>query len=130
MEHPPELLAFMDKLSNKRVTIINSAVFHGGFLTGSDYYNYKLITPKSDSLKFKWRDTFFALCEKHKITPSVACVNFGLNHPAVTAISLNTSNPNRVKDNVGSVLAEVPKEFYADMVNKGLISKDYPFLNL
>jgi D-threo-aldose 1-dehydrogenase len=130
MEHPPELLAFMDKLSDKGVTIINSAVFHGGFLTGSDYYDYKLITWESDSPKFKWRDRFFALCEKHKITPSVACVNFGLTPPAVKAISLNTSNPNRVKDNVGSVLANVPKEFYAEMVKIGLIRKDYPFLNL
>jgi D-threo-aldose 1-dehydrogenase len=50
--------------------------------------------------------------------------------PGVVAISLNTSNPKRVKDNVASVVTEVPKEFYAEMVKNGLISKDYPYLGL
>ncbi len=130
MNHPPELLDFMEKLFKKGITIINSAVFHGGFLTGSDYYDYKLITPETDGPKFQWRKTFYTLCEKYNIAPSVACVNFGMTPPGVSAISLNTSNPNRVKDNVESVLVEIPKEFYAKMVKKGLISKDYPYLDL
>ncbi|MBN2012229.1 aldo/keto reductase [candidate division KSB1 bacterium] len=130
MNHPPELLALIEKLYERGVTIINSAVFHGGFLTGSDYYDYRLITQESDGPKFQWRTTFYALCEKYKVAPSVACVNFGMTPPGVTAISLNTSNPNRVKENVESVLAKVPKRFYAEMVNKGLISKEYPYLDL
>jgi D-threo-aldose 1-dehydrogenase len=130
MNHPPQLLAFIDELFKKGVTIINSAVFHGGFLTGSNYYDYKLITSESDRPKFQWRETFYALCEKHKVTPSVACVNFGMTPPGIAAISLNTSNPGRVKDNVESVLAKVPKKFYVEMVKKGLISKDYPYLDL
>ena len=130
MNHPPDLLAFMDELFKKGVTIINSAVFHGGFLTGSDYFDYKLITPETDGLKFQWRKTFYNLCEKYNISPSVACVNFGMTPPGVAAISLNTSNPGRVKDNVESISAKVPKEFYAEMVKKGLISKDYPYLDL
>ena len=130
MNHPPELVAFMDKLNRKNISIINSAVFHGGFLTGSDYYDYKLVTPENDKPKFQWRETFFYLCEKHQILPSVACVNFGMTPPGVRAISLNTCNPNRIKDNVTSVTAKVPKEFYDEMVKKGLISRDYPYLGL
>ncbi len=130
MNHPPELLAFVGSLFSKGVTIINSAVFHGGFLTGSNYYDYKLISPEADPQKFRWRDKFFSLCEKYKISPALACVNFGLTPPGVAAISLNTSNPERVKDNVASVLTKVPKEFYAGMIQNGLISKDYPYLDL
>jgi D-threo-aldose 1-dehydrogenase len=130
MNHPPQLLVFIDKLFKKGITIINSAVFQGGFLTGNNYYDYKLVTPESDRPKFRWRETFYALCQKYKVIPSVACVNFGMTHPGVAAISLNTSNPNRVKDNVESVLAKVPKKFYGEMVKKGLISKDYPYLDL
>jgi len=130
MNHPPQLLAFIDKLFKKGITIINSAVFHGGFLTGSNYYNYRLVTPESDGPKFKWREEFYAICLKYRVIPSVACVNFGMTPPGVAAISLNTSNPGRVKDNVESVLAKVPKEFYGEMVKKGLINKDYPWLDL
>ena len=40
-------------------------------------------------------------------------------------MSSNTSNPKRVQDNVASVVSQVPKEFYAEMVKNNLISKDY-----
>ncbi|RPJ66849.1 MAG: aldo/keto reductase, partial [Alphaproteobacteria bacterium] len=83
MNHPPELLALIDELFAKGVTIINSAVFHGGFLTGSNYYDYKLITPETDPHKFHWREKFFSLCEKFKISPALVCVNFGMTPPGV-----------------------------------------------
>lgn len=130
MNHPPELIEFIDTLYKNGVTIINSAVFHGGFLTGSDYYDYKLINPETDYSKINWRKTFFELCEQYKVYPSTACVNFGMTPPGVAAISLNTSNPNRVKNNVESVQTLVPNKFYAEMVKKGLISKDYPYLGI
>ena len=130
MNHPSELVDFMDKLYRKGISIINSAVFHGGFLTGSSYFDYKLVTPENDKSKFQWRETFFTICRKYNISPAIACVNFGLTPPGVVAISLNTSNPLRIKDNVASVEKEVPKEFYAEMVKNGLIRKDYPYLGL
>lgn len=130
MNHPPQLVAFIEKLAGKGVTIINSAVFHGGFLTGSSYYDYRLVTPETDGPKFRWREEFYSICRKHDVMPSVACVNFGLTPPGVAAISLNTSNPDRVKDNVESVLAKVPEKFYCEMVKEGLISKDYPWLGI
>jgi D-threo-aldose 1-dehydrogenase len=130
MNHPPELLSFINKLYKKDITVINSAVFQSGFLTGSDYYDYKRITPETDPLKFQWREAFFAVCKKFNIKPAVACVNFGMTHPGIRAISLNTSNPHRIKENVESVLAEIPKEFYLEMIEKGLVSADYPYLEL
>ena len=130
MNHPADLLEFMDKLHQKGVCIVNSAVFQGGFLTGSNYYDYRLVTTETDLSKFQWREEFFSLCKKYNISPAVACVNFGMTPPGVAAISLNTSNPNRVKDNVSLVEASVPSEFYIEMVTKGLINKDYPYLGL
>ncbi len=34
MRHPPDLLAFVARLASQDVAIINSAVFHSGFLGG------------------------------------------------------------------------------------------------
>ena len=48
--------------------------------------------------------------------------------PGVISISLNTSNPKRIKDNVKSVIADIPVAFYQEMKEKGLISKDYPYV--
>jgi len=126
MNHPPELLNFMARLNNKGVGIINSAVFHGGFLTGSNFFDYKPVNPESNASLFEWRDKFRTICKKYNVLPSDACVGFGMTPPGVVAISLNTSNPDRIKDNVRSVMAEIPIELYKELVDAGLISKNYP----
>jgi D-threo-aldose 1-dehydrogenase len=128
--HPKELLDFMEHLHGKRVGIINSAVFHAGFLTGGRFFDYVPINPDSpeNKAKFKWREDFFALCRKHDIVPANACVQFSMTPPGVISISLNTSNPSRVKENVRSVENRIPSGFWKEMTDKGLIDKNYPYL--
>jgi D-threo-aldose 1-dehydrogenase len=130
MHHPQDLIKFMDKLHHKNVGIINSAVFHAGFLTGGKFFDYRLIEPDTDENKaiFKWREDFFSICKQFNIKPSDACVAFAMTPPGVVSISLNTSNPKRVKDNIDSVSIEIPGEFWKVMKSKGLISKDYPYV--
>jgi D-threo-aldose 1-dehydrogenase len=121
--HPADLTAFMKELSNEGVTIINSAVFNGGFLTGSDYYNYKPVdksTPEGAAL-YQWRERFFALCEKHGIKPATACVQFGLQAPGVQSIALNTSRPERMAETVQTAYTQLPEDFWADMRSEGLL---------
>lgn len=132
MRHPPELIEFMEKLYMQGVGIINSAVFHAGFLTGGDYFDYKLIKPDSDENKekFIWREKFFRLCKSFQIIPSNACVAFALTSPGVISISLNTSNPERVKMNVESVSTNIPKDFWLAMKREKLIHNDYQYLGI
>lgn len=126
MNHPLELLRYMELLQKKCVTIINSAVFQAGFLIGGNYYDYTLINPDTPDniIKFHWREQFFALCSKYNIKPAVACVNFARLAPGVSSVALNTSKPEHVKSNVESVFSNIPELFYEEMKEKGLI-KDY-----
>lgn len=128
--HPGDLLDFMEKLREKGTVIINSAVFHAGFLTGGEYFDYVRIKPDSDEnrAKFLWRDRFFSLCKKHGVVPANACVQFALTPPGVISVSLNTSNPGNVKKNVESVECKIPGDFWKEMIEKGLIDRDYPYL--
>ncbi|NSW95226.1 MAG: aldo/keto reductase [Bacteroidales bacterium] len=128
--HPKDLLEFMALLHKKGVAIINSAVFHSGFLTGGSFFDYVPIKPDTpeNKAKFKWRETFFEICKKHNIDPADACVQFALTPPGVISISLNTSKPERVRTNVESVECKIPSEFWKDMIKKCLISNDYPYL--
>jgi D-threo-aldose 1-dehydrogenase len=132
MNHPPLLLNFMDKLYHKGVAIINSAVFHAGFLTGGDYYDYKLIKPDTEENKarFKWREIFFSLCHKYEVVPATACIKFAMTPPGVVSIALNTSKPKNVKNNIESVTSEIHPKFWTEMIQKGLISKEYPYLGI
>ncbi len=128
--HPGELVSFMSELHAKGVTIINSAVFNAGFLTGGNYFNYRLVSREDTGhIKlFKWRDSFFEICDSFSVSPSHACIRFGMSHPAVAAVALNTSNPDHVKRNVGEVQNDVPSELFNVMKEQGLIDKEYPFV--
>ncbi len=130
MHHPKDLLDFMQLLHNKNISIINSAVFHAGFLIGGQFFDYRLLQPDTEENKaiFKWREDFFTLCTKHNISPAVACVSFATRAPGVVSIALNTSNPKHIKGNVESVTSQVSEEFWTEMKTNGLISNDYPFL--
>jgi D-threo-aldose 1-dehydrogenase len=131
--HPEDLLEFISTQSNQGVSIINSAVFHSGFLVGGDYYDYKLIksgTPENDAL-LKWRMDFFALCSTYQIKPAAACVQFALQLDGVGSLALSTTNPARIKTNLRMVRQELPSEFWYELKTKGLVSIDLTksFLN-
>jgi D-threo-aldose 1-dehydrogenase len=129
--HPKDLLIFMEKLHKRGVAMINSAVFHAGFLTGGDFFDYVLIKPDSDENRerFRWREEFFSLCRKYDVVPANACVNFAMTPPGVTSISLNTSNPLRIKANAESANCNIPAGFWNEMIKKELIDKDYQYIN-
>jgi len=128
--HPEELLAFMDKLNIDGVGIVNSAVFHGGFLTGGEKFDYQAVDPDTDMGKilFGWREAFNALCEKHGVNPGDACLHFGLSHPAIVSIALNTSKPHKMSRNVEIILKEIPGAFWSELKAEGIIDPAYTFI--
>ena len=128
--HPPKLLEFIDQLYKDGVGIINSAVFHGGFLTGGDLFDYQDIKPDSDKGKiiFPWRERFNEICQKHGVLPGDACIHFSMSHPAIVSMALNTSKPEKMNRNVEILQREVPDAFWAEMKGEGLIDPDYKYV--
>lgn len=125
--HPQELLEFIVEMEGKGVYVVNSAVFHSGFLVGSDYFDYRLMergTWQNEAL-YKWRNHFFEKCNKFNIRPSEACVQFSLNVPGVKSIALNTTNAARVQSNLGMLNANIPSEFWQELKINDLIEVDF-----
>lgn len=125
--HPPQLLQLMKKLESQGIAIINSAVFHSGFLTGGSYFDYKLILPDTVVNKtiYRWRDYFFKICRTHGIKPAEACVQFALLAPGVRSIALSTTNPARVKENLNLADKKIDKEFWEELIREGLIEREF-----
>ena len=130
MSHPQEVLRLIETLAARGVGIINSAVFHAGFLTGGSFYDYRRLDPNapSDQPLFAWRGRFHELCQRHDVAPEAACVRFALSAPGVVSIALNTSKPSRIRRNVELVTAEIPAAFWREMKDARLIRPDYPYL--
>ncbi len=128
--HPKEILDFMDHLDSRGVGIINSAVFHGGFLTGGDKFDYQDVDPESDSGRklHTWRFAFQDLCAEYSVEPGDACLHFGISHPAIISLALNTSKPEKMSRNVEILQKEIPESFWEAMKQKGLIDPNYVYL--
>lgn len=122
--HPKELIDFISELSLKGITVINSAVFNGGFLIGSNFYNYVEVDPSTEkgSALLKWREEFYKTCEEFNITPAEACFNFGFNIPGISGVALSTTKPEKVKGNIAMATKDIPQEFWNKMRERALIS--------
>ncbi|MBN1942535.1 MAG: aldo/keto reductase [Phycisphaerae bacterium] len=126
--HPPELPAFIAELHRRNVGIVNSAVFHSGFLLGGAYFDYGKPTRSDQPELFQWREAFLRLCRQHDVSPAAACIQFGMSAPGVVATALNTSKPQRIKDNVAAFTQKIPRAFWAAMKDQGLMAKEFPYL--
>jgi D-threo-aldose 1-dehydrogenase len=130
MKHPPELLAFMQGLHRRGVGMINSAVFHAGFLTGGSFFDYRKVDPgvPGDQPLFAWRARLLDVCGRFGVKPAEVCVRFGMAVPGVVATALNTSRPERVAENVAAVSAEIPVRVWRALKDSGLIARDFPYV--
>lgn len=129
-EHSKALLNFVEHLRNKGITIINSAIFHGGFLMGSDFFNYEALSRTNPAHKkyYHWRSRFYSICNEYGIKPAASAISFAINIPGVKSIALNSSHPQRVKENLQMADAVIPAAFWSRMKEEGLIERDYPYV--
>lgn len=125
--HPPELLEFVASLHARGIGIINSAVLHGGFLVGGDYFDYRRVSGETarERRLLAWRQKFAALCRKHGVPPLAACMQFALSVPGVSALAVATSSPVRIKDMFAMAERGVPPAFWQEAKNERLIAPSY-----
>ncbi len=128
--HPTEVLELIADLRARGITVINSAVFHAGFLTGGAFFDYRRPDPAdpADRELFAWRERFPSACREWGVAPAAACVRFAMSAPGVAAIALNTTSPARVAGNAALASVEIPAGFWTRLKELGLVRPDYPFL--
>ncbi|HBE67503.1 MAG TPA: L-fucose dehydrogenase [Planctomycetaceae bacterium] len=130
MKHTHDRIRLLDRLSERSIAVINSAVFHGGFLLGGDFLDYRAVnrTSAEHAEAIAWRESFLDVCHRFEVSPFVAGVVFGKSHPAITSVALSTSRPERVASHFEAATVELPKEFWEAMRFAGLIADDYQYL--
>ncbi|MDA3823644.1 MAG: hypothetical protein PF450_13680, partial [Bacteroidales bacterium] len=62
------------------------------------------------------------------IVPGDACIHFGISHPAIASIALNTSRPNKMNSNVEILFKEIPTDFWNELKESKLIDSTYKYL--
>jgi len=128
--HPKEIVEFMEQLYQKGSGIINSAVFNAGFLTGGSFFDYVRVGEEDPAYAdlFRWRKKFHEICRNFGVNPSAACIKFGISHPAITGIALNTSQPGKMEENVRIILSDLPAGFWKALKDNGIIDPEYKYV--
>ena len=128
--HSEDILDFIARLYEDGVGVINSAIFNAGFLTGGNYFDYRLIDPEDaeDKKRLEWRTRFFAVCDKFNVQPGDACLHFAVSPPQISSVALNPSKPERIRRNVEVLQTEIPEGFWQDLKDNGVIDSNYKYL--
>ena len=112
--HPPELISFVNELKVAGVTLIDSAVFNGGFLIGSDMLDYRKADPEKDAEAFAFRERYLDLCRRYGLDPAVPAVEYAYRL-GFDAVALNTASPNRILKNAAYADAQAPEAFWREL---------------
>jgi len=130
LNHPPELVEFIDSLATRNIAFINSALMHGGFLVGGKFFDYRELDPANpeDAALLEWRRNFTQICQNFDQNPYDVAVAFGISHPAVTSVALSTSRPDRVKSMVAAATHIPSVDLWEALRRQGLIHPAYPHL--
>ncbi len=130
MNHPPELVEYLDTLAERNVALINSALTHGGFLVGGDFLDYRRVDPnnEADAERLLWREKFTATCARFEASPFDVAVAFGVTHPGVSSVALSTSRPERVQSMIDAATKSLPPGIWSALKDQHLVDADYRYL--
>jgi hypothetical protein len=128
MRHPLNELRRLAELAQRHIPIISTGVLNGGFLTGGHHVDGRPIITNNaaDKSLMIWRKAFTSLCHGHGVRPAHACIQFALSAPGIAAVSMSTSNIDRVAANVEAAITPVPSALWSSMKEEGLLAEDYP----
>ncbi len=123
MRHPPELVDFIDSLARRSITVVNSALMHGGFLIGGDFCDYRRLDPAvaADAALIDWRRRFHQACRDCAVSPFDVAVAFGRSLPGIGSVALSTSRPDRVESLVAAVNRQLPADVWELLRRRELI---------
>ena len=111
LDHPKELLDFVHQLKQASVYLIDSAVFNGGFLMGSNKLDYRDADPVKDAEAFAFREKYLALCREYGYDPAAPAVEYAFRL-GFDAVALNTSRPEKIAVNAAHGEFKASEEFW------------------
>ncbi len=118
-----ELLPLCER---RNTAIVIGGGFNGGILaTGAvpgAKWNY---APAPDAIMQKVKK-IEAVCVRHKVLLPAAALQFLLAHPAVSSHIPGTRNVAQMEQNIALVGHPIPKAYWQDLKNEGLLRRDAP----
>lgn len=116
MYHEDALNRLFPACDRRGVSIVVGAPLNAGFLAGRDRYDYRGQMPEGFMAK---RERIRALAAEYGTDLRTAA-------PTVSAIIPGAREPQQVAENVASMQAEIPADFWTELKSEGLIAENAP----
>ncbi|MCM3227360.1 aldo/keto reductase [Terribacillus saccharophilus] len=125
LQHKKALQRMLPTAEEKSVGIVVGGAFNSGALLGGPYFDYK---EASDEIKERVKQ-FEEIAQRHDVSLKAAALQFSTAHPAVAAVIPGSTRPERIKEDLAAMKAEIPAAFWQELLDKELVSSDAPLPN-
>ncbi|TLP96586.1 aldo/keto reductase, partial [Nesterenkonia salmonea] len=122
LQHKRALQRVMPAAQEKDVGIIVGAPFNSGALLGGEHFDYAEIPEHIKDQVSRLRE----VADRHGVRLKDAALQFSSAHPAVAAVIPGSSRPGRIAEDVSAMAAEIPRSFWDELLDQGLISPEAP----
>lgn len=122
LQHKRALQRVMPAAQEKDVGIIVGAPFNSGALLGGEHFDYAEIPEHIKDQVSRLR----GVADRHGVRLKDAALQFSSAHPAVAAVIPGSSRPGRIAEDVSAMAAEIPRSFWDELLDRGLISPEAP----
>ncbi|MDG5472343.1 aldo/keto reductase [Jeotgalibacillus sp. ET6] len=122
LQHERALERMMPLAEEKNGGLVIGGAFNSGALLGGDFFDYQEITPEIKERVKRFNE----VAQKHGVHLKDAALQFSTAHPAVKAVVTGSTRPDRIKEDLQALKADIPAAFWEELVNKELISANAP----
>lgn len=123
MYHEDALNRLLPACDERGVSIVSGAPLNAGFLAGVDRYDYRGKMPEGFEVK---RDQMSALAKEYGTDLRTAALQFAAAPSTVSAIIPGARSAQQVTENIASMKARIPVDFWSALKREGLIAENAP----
>ena len=123
VKHDDALRRLFPVCEKRGVSIVSGAPLNAGFLAGLDRFHYDGTIP--DGMKEK-RAKIEAIATKHGTDLRTAALQFAAAPAVMASVIPGARHGEHVKQNIASMKATIPTDFWAELKSEKLIAEDAP----
>ena len=123
VKHEAPLKELFPKCEQRGVSIVAGAPFNSGLLAGKERYNYRNKVPPEIKEK---ADRITAIAKEHGTDLRTASLQFCAAPKVVCSVIPGASSGKQVEENVKSMSAKIPAEFWAALKREKLLADAAP----
>lgn len=122
LKHERALQRMMPRSEAQGGKIVVGGPFNSGALLGGHHFDYAEI-PQEIKERVA---TLNEIAGRHDVSLKAAALQFSSAHPAVAAVIPGSSRPERIREDLDSINAEIPAAFWQELREKKLVSAEVP----